>query len=188
VAALIGATGAFAGAWLSGRHERRLEHERWLRARREGADDARAAAIVELTSHLASALQTIVWFSAAAGMREQRFTEQTILDYDDDMRRHLAATIQGLVGVAHRDTAAFRALERLAQEVWELDASMAGHAAGYWTNPNVARERIAAQLTQAYELERRLPHRVADILHPSAHTADAAVATPAPQEDAASRS
>ena len=70
MAALIGAGGAFAGVWLSGRHERKLEHERWLRVRREEADDARAAAVVELTTHLASALQTIVWFTAAAGMRE----------------------------------------------------------------------------------------------------------------------
>ena len=83
MAAPIGATGAFAGAWLSGRHERRLEHERWLNARQEAAEDARAAAVVDLTTHLAAALQTIVWFTAAAGMREQRFTEQTILDYDD---------------------------------------------------------------------------------------------------------
>jgi hypothetical protein len=186
VAALIGATGAFAGAWLSGRHERKLEHERWLRARQEEAEDARGAAVVELTTHLAAALQTIVWFAAAARMREQRFTEQTILDYDADMRRHLTSTIQSLVGVSHRDAAAFQALDRLAQEIWELDGYMAGHAAGYWTNPNAAREQIGALLPQSYELERRLPHRIAGILHPP-DDRDAEESVPAAQEDAVSR-
>jgi hypothetical protein len=178
VAALIGATGAFAGAWLSSRHERKLEHERWLRTRQEEAGDARAAAVVDLTTHLAAALQTIVWFTAAAGMREQRFTEQTILDYDDAMRRHLTATIQGLVGVAHRDAAAFNALENLAQEVWELDGRVAGNAAGYWTNPNDARARISGLMVESYELERSLPHRIVGVLHgrePEAPAQDAVV-------------
>ena len=184
MAALIGATGAFAGAWLSGRHERRLEHERWLNARQEAAEDARAAAVVDLTTHLAAALQTIVWFTAAAGMREQRFTEQTILDYDDEMRRHLTSTIQGLVGVAHRDAMAFAALEKLAQEVWELDARVASQAAGYWTNPNEARARISGMLLESYELERSLPHRIVGVLHGRDGTEAAGAAA---QDDAVSR-
>jgi hypothetical protein len=186
VAALIGATGAFAGAWLSGRHERKLGHERWQHTRQEEAEDARAAAVVELTTHLAAALQTIVWFTAAAGMREQRFTEQTILDYDDDMRRHLTSTIQSLVGVAHRDAEAFRALERLAQEVWELDGRLASQAAGYWTNPNEARARISGMMVESYELERQLPHRIVGVLHPSGD-GGTREDEPAPQEDAVSR-
>ena len=105
-----------------------------------------------------------MWFAAAAGMREQRFTEQTILDYDADMRRHLTSTIQGLVGVAHRDAAAFGALDKLAQEVWELDARVASRAAGYWTNPNDARVRISDMLVESYELERSLPHRIVGVL------------------------
>ncbi|MGH3035950.1 MAG: hypothetical protein ACRDMU_02120 [Gaiellaceae bacterium] len=134
--------------------------------------------MVDLTTHLAAALQTIVWFTAAAGMREQRFTEQTILDYDDDMRRHLTATIQGLVGVAHRDAAAFTALEKLAQEVWELDGRVVGNAAGYWTNPNDARARISSMMVESYELERSLPHRIVGVLQgrePEAAAQDAAV-------------
>lgn len=112
-------------------------------------------------------------------MREQRFTEQTILDYDDDMRRHLTSTIQGLVGVAHRDAAAFEALEKLAQEVWALDGRVASQAAGYWTNPNDARARISDMLVESYELERSLPHRIVGVLQ--GREAE-------PQEDAASRS
>jgi hypothetical protein len=140
------------GAWLSGRHERQ--------------------------THLAAALQTIVWFTAAAGMREQRFTEQTILDYDNDMRGHLTSTIQSLVGVAHRDAAAFRELEQLAQEVWELDGRLASQAGGYWTNPNAARAQISGMLVESYELERSLPHRIVGVLR--RHEAAA-------QEDALSR-
>jgi hypothetical protein len=113
---------------------------------------------------LAAALQTIVWFAAAASMREQRFTEQTIIDYDEDMRRHLTSTIQSLVGVAHRDPAAFRALEQLAQEVWALDARVAAQAAGYWTNPNNARAGIGGLLMESAELERSLPHRIVGVL------------------------
>ncbi|HET9214288.1 MAG TPA: hypothetical protein VFN93_06005 [Gaiellaceae bacterium] len=183
MAALIGAGGAFAGVWLSGRHERKLEHERWLRVRREEADDARAAAVVELTTHLASALQTIVWFTAAAGMREQRFTEQTILDYDADMRRHLTSTIQSLVGVAHRDAGAFRALERLAEEVWELDARVATEAGAHWTNPNAARARISEMLLESYRLERSLPHRIVGVLRPG----EALEPAPAAQDAESSR-
>lgn len=105
-----------------------------------------------------------MWFTAAAGMREQRFTEQTILDYDEEMRRHLTSTIQGLVGVAHRDEAAFRELERLAQEVWELDGRVARQAGSYWTNPNDARVRISGMMVESYELERGLPRRIVGVL------------------------
>jgi len=110
-------------------------------------------------------------------MREQRFTEQTILDYDDDMRRHLTSTIQALVGVAHRDATAFRELERLAQEVWELDGRVASRAGGYWTNPNDARAGISDMMVESYELERSLPHRIVGVLHGSEGAA---------QDDAAS--
>jgi hypothetical protein len=97
-----------------------------------------------------------VWFTAAAGMREQRFTEQTI---------------QGLVGVAHRDAGAFRALEQLTQEVWELDGRLASQAGGYWTNPNEARARISSMMIESYELERSLPHRIVGVLHGGEATA-----------------
>ena len=117
-------------------------------------------------------------------MREQRFTEQTIIDYDADMRRHLTATIQSLVGVAHRDTAAFRALEQLAQEVWELDARVASQAGGYWTNPNDARVRISNMLIESYELERSLPHRIVGVLQPHDGTPAAETVS---QDDAVSR-
>jgi hypothetical protein len=119
-------------------------------------------------------------------MREQRFTEQTILDYDSEMRRHLTSTIQSLVGVAHRDAAAFRSLERLAQEVWRLDGQMASLAAGYWTNPNAARDQIGAMLEPSYRLEQRLPHRIVGILHPGDNDGSQE-ADPAAQEDEVSR-
>ena len=139
VAALIGASGAFAGAWLSGRHERQLEHERWANTRQDAADDARAAAVTELTKHLAAASQTITWFTTGAAMRSQLFSEQTITNYDTDMRTHLTATIQGLVAVAHRDEAAFRTLEQLVREVWSLDWQVASETAVYWSDPEAAR-------------------------------------------------
>jgi hypothetical protein len=165
LAALIGAGGAFAGAWLSRRHERQLEQDRWWRSRQDAVEDARADAVVELTKHLASALQNITWFTTAAGMREQLFTEQTIIDYDTDMRTHLTATIQSLVAVAHRDKEAFRTLEQLTKEVWALDWAVASHAAGYWSDPQEARTKIRGAAGQAILLEQSLPHRIVDVLH-----------------------
>jgi hypothetical protein len=164
LAALIGASGAFAGAWLSGRHERQLEHERWARTRQDSADDARAAAVTELTKHLASALQTITWFTTGAGMRSQLFSEQTITNYDTDMRTHLTATIQGLVAVAHRDEAAFRTLEQLVREVWRLDWQVASEAAVFWSDPEAARTNILGVSRTAIDLEQSLPQRIVDVL------------------------
>jgi hypothetical protein len=163
-AALIGASGAFAGTWLSGRHERQLEQERWWRTRRDSADDARAAAVTDLTKHLASALQTVTWFTSAAGIRPQLFTAQTIIDYDTELRAHLTATIQGLVAVAHRDDAAFRTLEQLAREVWDLDWQVARDAATFWTDPDGARTKIGERLAEAAALEQALPHRIVEVL------------------------
>lgn len=165
LAALIGASGAFTGAWLSGRHERQLEQERWRRSRQDAADDARAAAVGELTKHLASAMQNITWFTAAAGMRAQLFNEQTIIDYDTDMRERLAATIESLVAVAHQDDEAFRTLEKLTKEVWKLDWRVASYAAGYWADPEEARNAISSAVSEASALEMSLPHRIVNVLH-----------------------
>ena len=163
-AALIGASGAFAGAWLSGRHERQLEHERWARTRQDSADDARAAAITELTKHLASATQTITWFTTGAGMRSQLFSERTITDYDTEMLTHLKATIQSLVAVAHRDEAAFRTLEQLVREVWRLDWEVARGAAVFWSDPEAARTNVLGASQTAMDLEQSLPSRIVDVL------------------------
>jgi hypothetical protein len=164
LAALIGASGAFVGAWLSGRHERQLEQERWRRSREDAADDARAAAVEELTKHLAAAMQNITWFTAAAQMRAQLFSEQTIIDYDTDMRTELAATIQSLVKVAYHDKAAFDALEQLARDVWQLDWRVASDAASYWTDPDETRRAISSAVSQATALEMALPHRIVEVL------------------------
>jgi hypothetical protein len=165
VAALIGASGAFVGAWLSGRHERQLEQERWRRSRDDAAQDARASAVEELTKHVASAMQNITWFTAAAQMRAPLFTEQTIIDYDTDMRAELAATIQSLVSVAYHDKEAFDALEQLVQDVWRLDWQVASDAASYWSNPEATREAISGAVGQATTLEMALPQRIVEVLH-----------------------
>jgi hypothetical protein len=165
LAALIGASGAFAGAWLSGRHERQLEQERWRRSREDAAEDARAAAVEELTKHVATAMQNITWFTAAAQMRAEIFTEQTIIDYDTDMRTELAATIQSLVAVAHHDKDAYDALERLVRDVWQLDWRVASEAASYWSDPEEARKAISSAVGQATALEMALPHRIVEVLH-----------------------
>jgi hypothetical protein len=171
LAALIGASGAFTGAWLSGRHERQLEQERWLRAQADEAEDARAAAVTELTKHLASASQTITWFTTGAEMRRQLFTEQTIIDYDTDMRAHLSAAIQSLVAVAHRDEAAFRALEEITKELWALDWRLAAAAAGYWSDPEAARTEISQGSGSAIALEQSLPHRIVGVLQRDSRSA-----------------
>ena len=163
LAALIGASGAFVGAWLSGRHERQLEQERWQHDRSESAEDARASAVTELTKHLASAMQTITWFTTGAEMRP--FTEETIRDYDAEIRTHLNGTIQGLVAIAHRDEAAFQALEQLAREVWALDWRVASDAGGYWEDPEATRIQISAASRTAIALEQSLPHRIVDVLY-----------------------
>jgi hypothetical protein len=151
-AALVGASGALVGTWLSGRHAGRLEHEKWLRSRMDAAANARAEAIQGLTQHLADAAQTITWFTYAATNRP--FTEQTISDYDVEMRGHLGAVMQGLVAVAHHDVTAFRVLDQLASEVWALDGRVAGLSARFWTDPKRAREAIGAELKHAYALRR----------------------------------
>ncbi|MDQ3993482.1 MAG: hypothetical protein M3265_01635 [Actinomycetota bacterium] len=165
VAALIGAGGAFFGAWLSGRHERQLEHEKWERIQRDEKEDARAAAVQELTKHLASALHEITWFTTAATMRAPLFQEKSILDYDAAMHAHLTATIESLVAVAHHDKEAYRILEQLTRDVWQLDWQVASHATSYWTDPDATRTSIGEAGRQAIALEMSLPRRIVDVLH-----------------------
>jgi hypothetical protein len=161
---LIGASGAFAGAWLSGRHERQLEQERWRRSREDAAQDARAAAVEELTKHVAAAMQNITWFTSSAQMRAQNFSEQTIVDYDTDMRGELAATIQSLVAVAYHDREAFDALEQVVRDVWKLDWQVASTAGGYWADPDGTRTAISSAVGEASALEMALPNRIVEIL------------------------
>lgn len=133
-------------------------------SRDDAAEDARAAAVEELTKHLAAAMQNITWFTASAQMRAQNFSEQTIIDSDTDMRAELAATIQSLVAVAYHDRDAFDALEQVARDVWQLDWQVARDAAGYWTDPDGTRTAISSAVSQATALEMALPHRIVEIL------------------------
>lgn len=108
----------------------------------------------------------MVWFTAAAHMRAHLFTEQTIIGYDSDMRAHLTATVQSLVGVASHDVEAFRELEQLAKEVWNLDGYLAKLAADYWDDAEEVRTKIGLALRDAYELQEALPHRIVGVLRP----------------------
>jgi hypothetical protein len=163
-AALIGASGALLGAWLSGRHQVELEHKRWERARHDAAADARARAIGSLTEHLAAALHTIVWFTFAARWRAELFAEQAIVDYDAEMRTHFTNVIQSLVGVAYHDISAYRELEPLVRNIWSLDGRVAIPAAAYWSNPQKARTEIASVFEEADSLEVQLPELILGVL------------------------
>jgi len=164
LAALIGATGALTGAWLAGRHQAQLERDKWQRAREDTAKDARAAAITELTRDMAAALQSIVWFMYAAGKRASNFNAQTIFDYDAEMRSHFTATMQGLVNLAHHDDVAFRALDQLATEIWDLDSKVSAEAANFSRNEDEVRTNLYDLLEPAYELMRSLPVRIVGVL------------------------
>jgi hypothetical protein len=149
---------------LSGRHERQLEQQRWLQTRRKEAEDARASAIGELTRHLAAGTHAMVWFTAAANMRAPLFAEQTIINYDSDMRTHLSAVVESLVAVASQDADAFRELEILAKRVWDLDGRLAELSKDYWDDREAVRARIASHLGETYDLQRGLPFEIVKVL------------------------
>lgn len=163
-AALIGASGALIGAWLSGRHQAELEHEKWERARKDAEDEARARAIGNLTESLAAALHTVVWFTFAARWRAELFDEQAIVDYDAEMRTHFTTVIQSLVSVARHDMPAYRELAPLVSEVWVLDGRVAISAAAYWSDPEKARTEIASIFDAADDLEIHLPKRIIPLI------------------------
>jgi hypothetical protein len=165
LAALIGAGGAFGGAWLSRRHERQLEQDRWWHERQDTAEDARAAAIGELTRHLASVLQTISWFTADASIRAPLFGEQTILRYDAEISGEISSTTEALISVAYRDAVAFRTLERLVNEAYVLDWKVASQAAMHWADPEQTRVHISSMRDEANALAEALPRRIVDVLH-----------------------
>ncbi len=145
-----------------------MEREKWERSRQDAAADARAAAIGELSRHLAAALQTIVWFLYAAGQRKTVFDAQSITAYDTDMRAHLTATMESLVAVAHQDASAYRLLDDLAEEVWRLDTDVANRAAAFWDDPDAARASLYQLLGPSYSVMRALPRRIVAVLHGSA--------------------
>jgi hypothetical protein len=149
---------------LGGRQQRQLEREKWEQAQKDAQKDALAAAVIELTRHLAAASQEITWFTGEAELRTKRFGEESIANYDAAMKAHLTAVIEGLVAVAHRDKAAYRPLFRIAQKVWALDIRVAREATSYWSKPEAAVSGIASLKPEAEELERGLPDEIVDEL------------------------
>ena len=80
------------------------------------------------------------------------------------MKAHLTAVIEGLVAVAHRDPAAYRALFGITREVWALDLRVAGAAADYWSEPEAAIRSIAGLKPVAEQLVVGLPDQIVDVL------------------------
>jgi hypothetical protein len=93
-----------------------------------------------------------------------RFGEESITNYDAAMKTHLTAVIEGLVAVAHRDAAAYRALFGITRKVWALDVRVARAATDYWSEPEAAISKIAGLKSAAEELELGLPDQIVDIL------------------------
>jgi len=110
-----------------------------------------------------------VWFTFDASKRTHVFGPASIERYDAEMLGHLTEIIKGLVTVAHHDQAAFRSLDQLATEVFELDGALAGAAASYWNAPENTLQAIGSQLSLAYTLQRQLPHRVVDVMQSQNH-------------------
>lgn len=165
IAALVGAAGALTGTWLSGRHEARLEYERWARSRADVAADARATAISELTRSLAASLQLIVWFAYGAESRGPLFDDKEIVEYDLGMRSHLTAIAQELVEVAHRDRESYRALDQVAVEISRLDADLSKRLVPFLENRDSGPPDLKDIGDEAYALLRRLPGQVVEVLY-----------------------
>lgn len=100
-------------------------------------------------------------------MRKKRFGEKSITNYDAAMKTHLEAVIEGLVAVAHRDEAAYRALFGITRQVWALDVRVAKAATDYWSEPEAAISKIANLKSVAEELELGLPDQIVGVLDAS---------------------
>jgi hypothetical protein len=86
------------------------------------------------------------------------------------MKTHFTAVIEGLVAVAHRDEAAYRALFGITREVWALDVRVAKAATAYWSEPEAAISKIANLKSVAEELELGLPDQIVGVLDASKGT------------------
>ena len=164
IGAFVGAVAVVFGTWLGGRQQRQLEREKWEQAQEDARADARAAAVIELTRHLAAASQEITWFTGEAKLRKTRFSKESIANYDAAMKTHLAAVIEALVAVAHRDEVAYRALFGITKDVWALDSQVAGAATDYWSEPEAAITEIANLKSVAVGLELALPDEIVGVL------------------------
>jgi hypothetical protein len=158
VVGLAGAVAAVVGIWLGASKQRQLDREKWEQAQ----EDARAAAVIELTRHLAAASQEMTWFTGEAELRKTQFGGESITNYDAAMKTHLAAVIEALVAVAHRDEEAYRALFGITQKVWALDGQVARAATDYWSEPEAAITKIANLKSAATHLELGLPDQIVD--------------------------
>jgi hypothetical protein len=97
-------------------------------------------------------------------LRKTRFGQESITNYDAAMKTHLTAVIEGLVAVAHRDEAAYRALFGITREIWALDVQAARAATDYWSAPEAAITEIAKLKSAAELLELGLPDQIVDVL------------------------
>jgi hypothetical protein len=129
---LAGAVAAVVGIWLGASKQRQLEREKWEQAQ----EDARAAAVIELTRHLAAASQEMTWFTGEAELRKTQFGGESITNYDAAMKTHLAAVIEALV--------------------------VARAATDYWSEPEAAITKIANLKSAATHLELGLPDQIVE--------------------------
>jgi hypothetical protein len=86
------------------------------------------------------------------------------------MKTHLAAVIEALVAVAHRDEEAYRALFGITRKVWALDGHVARAATDYWSEPEAAITKIANLKSAAEDMELGLPNQIVEVLDATKHS------------------
>jgi hypothetical protein len=185
--ALIGALAGLSGAWITGRRQAALEHEKWLRGISDAfAKDLRTT-VKELTTELAKAVHSMCWLCWLAKYGPSRLTQERVRQYDEEM--HIALPrIMGLHAViAGMDGEVHFALAPLVNRAIALDAVIGEAGLSFEPgNPETANElanhhgssliledelhRVVAKAIEGYAVTSHSQKRLEELQEPASRS------------------
>jgi hypothetical protein len=129
VASLIGTViGGFfgiVGGILTGRRQAQLEREKWLQARKDDVEKETRLAVAELTRKMATAVQTMLWFTSKAVNTPNEVSREDISEYDKAIQGLLPDILASWMTVSALDKGVSKTLRPLVDRIYIVDGRIA---------------------------------------------------------------
>jgi hypothetical protein len=164
IGAIVGGIAAIAGSFIVGLTQVRTEKQKWLRSKQDEAAAQLRLQIAEVARKLLSAQHSMEWIAWYAHYAPQRVTQEMVSNYEQEIHKAFPELLGALAVTAALSLDAYNRLTPLAEEVYDLDASISMALVNFKVSPLESAKGVSEALPKTGELYKRLPLRIAEIL------------------------
>ena len=168
VGALIGATAVIVNSLLLNRHQLNLEKEKTRPASMTTLTTELRAAVAQVGLEMMSIQHSMEWVCWLAQMDQDMTDREIGSKYNQEVHERIPKMLGQMAVVASLDQRMYEQLNRLAQQLWDIDGHIARAFVRYKDSPIELSRELKSRYRRSVELYELLPKELAEIMRSGA--------------------